>query len=92
MSDQAYINNSIKELVQINKNFERKYDQHIENVEATQRIIIERISGSRSLLEMNYQEILKNRKEILENRNVIMNGIENIKEKLNIIEEKLNLI
>lgn len=86
---QNYYDTMLKDLIKINKDFERKYDQHIENIEATQRIVIENQGGIKSLVKMNYDAMIKNRNEILENRNIILNGIEDIQAKLISIEEKL---
>jgi len=89
MSKNILFNDSIKNLVQINRDFEIKYDQHIENIEATQRIIVEKVGGIRSLVELNYKEILKNRHEILENRKQILNKISTLEEKIDKISEKV---
>ena len=86
---QNYYDTMLKDLIKINKDFEGKYDQHIENIEATQRIVIENQGGIKSLVKMNYDAMIKNRNEILENRNIILNGIEDIQAKLISIEEKL---
>lgn len=90
MSDQDYITNAIKDLVQLNKNLERKYDQYCENIEATQRIIVEKVGGIRSLIELNYKEIINNRHEILENRKLILNRIDLLDEKIDNILKQLN--
>ena len=95
MSDQGYLNEIIKSFIRNNKDLERKTDQHLENIEATQRIIIEKEGGTKSLLELNYKEILKNRNEILENRKVIEVNKDEILENRRLIEvssEKLDKI
>ena len=91
----------IKDLIQINKNIERKFDHHTESLEATQRIIVEKVGGIRSLIELNYKEIIANRNETLENRKHIDNNkddilenrrlIELVNDKLDKILEKLNI-
>lgn len=93
MSEQAHFNSAIKHLVQINKDFETKYDQNLENIEATQRIIIENVAGTKSLVELNYKEIIRNRNEILENRkliNRVYDKIQVLEGTLNNISEKLD--
>lgn len=71
-------------------NMERKLDHNIDNLSATQRVIIEKISGVRSLVELNYETIKKNRDEILQNRNVFENRCDNIDDKLKEILNRLH--
>ncbi len=102
MSNQAYFDETIKKVIQTNKDFERKSGQHLENIEATQRIVIEKVGGIRSLIELNYKEIIENRNEILENRKYIevnnddilenRKHIKDLSEKLDKIFEKLDPI
>lgn len=101
MADQVYFDNTIKKLIRYSKDFERRNDQHLENIEATQRIVIEKVGGIRSLIELNYKEIIKNRDEVLENRKYIEVNkeeilenrriIENLSENLDKIFKKLNI-
>ncbi|KKN33342.1 hypothetical protein LCGC14_0804850 [marine sediment metagenome] len=96
MIENVDLNEAIKEFVQINRDLERKIDQHLQNIEATQRIVIENAGGIKSLLKLNYQEILKNRNEILENRKIIERNKDEIIQNRKIIEhetlENRNLI
>jgi len=62
----------VKSFIQINKGMEKTFTQQIENIEATQRVILERVVGIRSLIEQNYIVIKQNRTEILENRSKIL--------------------
>lgn len=73
-------------------NMERKLDHNIDNLSSTQRVIIEKISGVRSLVELNYEAIKKNRDEILENRNLIEQNHNLIEENGDQILENRDLI
>lgn len=71
---------------------EKNLLQKIDNSEATQRIIVERIGGIRSLVELNYKEILNNRQEILENRRLILERFDILGERINDINSNLTTL
>jgi len=82
MENEKYYESMFRNLINLNKDFERKYDQQIDNIETTQRTIIEKVAGIRSLVELNYKEIKKNRDEILENRKVLLKRMDDLEEKI----------
>ena len=95
MSNKVDFDEMIKRVIQINKDFKRKTGQHLENIDATQRIVIEKVGGIRSLIELNYKEIIKNRNEVLENRKYIeVNKDEILKNRslIEVLNEKLDKI
>lgn len=93
MNNQSYFDSVIKDLIESYRDFDRKYTQDLSNVEATQRIILQDVAGIKKLVELNYQEIQKNRKETLKNRSFIDRNFETIKsieQKIDSIVEKLD--
>lgn len=87
--NEKYYESMFRNLINLNKDFERKYDQQIDNIETAQRTIIEKVAGIRSLIELNYKEIKKNRDEILENRKVLLNRMDDLEEKITrLIQER----
>ncbi len=86
MIENVDLSEAIKRFVRINKDLERKTDQHLQNIEATQRIVIENAGGIKNLIELNYKEIINNRNEILENRKIIEANKDEILENRKLIE------
>ena len=73
---------------------ERNLHQKIDNVEATQKIVIDNQIGIKSLVEMDYEAIIKNR-ETMNNRfdnleKRIDQGFNNINGRFNSLESKLS--
>lgn len=95
MIDQSYFDTVIKALGENYKDFERRYKIDLSNLEATQRTIVERIAGTRSLVQLNHQDILQNREEILKNRTSIdrnFEAIKSVEQKIDLIVEKLDKV
>ncbi len=92
MNDQVYINEMMKSFIRISKDIQRKTDQHLENIESTQRIVIEKVAGIRSLNDLNFKEILKNRDEILQNRKIIVENKEEFLENFELLGSKVDKI
>ena len=89
MENEKYYESMFRNLINLNKDFERKYDQQIDNIETAQRTILKKVAGILSPVELNYKEIKKNRDEILENRKVLLNRMDDLEEKIpRLIQER----
>jgi predicted RNase H-like nuclease (RuvC/YqgF family) len=93
MPTQEYLDSVINDMCADLENLDRKLTQRSDNLEATQRILLGNISSTKSLVELNFQEIKKAREDILDNQKAInKNGkiLERIGEKIESLDEKVN--
>ena len=68
-------------------NIERNLEQKCENIEATQKIVIENQKGIKDLIKLNYDLILRNNNAIKNNYDEIKKNYNGIKENYDLIKE-----
>ncbi len=71
---------------------ERNLGQKIDNVEATQKFVIENQNGIKDLIKANYDLILRNNNAIKDNYTLIRDGFKDSKEQFNNLNQKLDTI
>ena len=71
---------------------ERNLSQKIDNVEATQKIVIDYQAGIKDLIKANYDLILRNNNAIKDNYTLIRDGFKDSREQLNTLNQKLDKI
>ena len=82
--------NNLKQRAIVITGIERGLNQKIDNIEATQKIIIENQGGIKSLVGMTYDSTIRNREIIIQNGENIDHRLDVLIHRFDVLEKKID--